>query len=98
MKTRTRNGEPRTPMGKAARALLEKRRRETVAMLESCGVDPRDIPMDAYMSREGTRVRLERFVRHPETGNVIFSVAEMRDRRTEFVIEPKVIPQWIPSN
>lgn len=35
------------------RALLEKRKQETLAMLESCGVDPRTIPLWPEIWREG---------------------------------------------
>lgn len=75
------------------RALLEKRKQETLAMLESCGVDPRTIPLWPDIWREGRYVHLERFM-YTESGQI------RRDDYgvmiEEFAIEPEGIPGWIP--
>jgi hypothetical protein len=77
----------------AVAKLLERRRGEANLMLESCGIDPRTVPLWPEIWREGSRVHLERFM-YDERG---------RPRRDdhdwmfeEFTIEPDRIPHWIP--
>ena len=82
-----------TWMATAALRLLERRRREAVAMLKSCGVDPHAVPLWPEIWREGSRVHLERFMftqdgtlRRDDYGPMV----------EEFTIEPEDIPDWIP--
>lgn len=74
--------------------LRERRRHESIAMLQSCGVDPRMIPLWTDMWREGKVVYVERFM-FDEKGK------PRRDDHglmtEEFAIEPDVVPDWIPS-
>lgn len=79
-------------MSDAARALLEKRRADVLAMLASCGVDPTDVPLWPEIWRDGDGVHIDRFMR-TEDGRL---------RRDDFgfmveesVIQPTVIPDWI---
>jgi hypothetical protein len=86
----------RARMADAAQALLDKRRAEAIVMLESCGVRPKDVPLDVDFWRIGPRVFLEQFVRDDETGNI-----RVRKDRTgvmveAFWIEPQTVPDWIP--
>lgn len=73
--------------------LMEQRRRESVTMLKSCGVDPATVPLWTDMWREGQQVHIERFMfdeggrlRRDDHGLMI----------EEFTIEPDVVPDWIP--
>lgn len=81
----------------AAQRLLEKRRIETVAMLESCGISPRDVPYDSDLLRDGSRVELDLFVRDSATKQIRFDSILRAPVVTRIVIEPEVIPSWIPS-
>lgn len=83
-------------MVEAALALLEKRKREVVVMLESCEVRPRDVPLWTELRREGAVVHLERYVRDPESGNIRLEKPGVPEIE-EFAISPNVIPGWIPS-
>lgn len=80
-------------MADAARALLMKRQREAVQMLESCGIEPRTVPLWPEIWREGPYVYLERFmftedgrIRRDDYGPMV----------EEFSIEPDRVPDWIP--
>jgi len=77
----------------AAVRLLERRRQEVNAMLRSCGVDPRTVPLWPEIWREGDVVHIDRFM-FDGRGRV------RRDNRGVMVEEceicPDVIPDWIP--
>jgi hypothetical protein len=87
----------RTLLRDAAQRLLAKRRSETARMLESCGIPLRDIPYDTDLRREGSKVELERFVRDSATGQIRFDSVQRAPVVTRVVVEPAVIPDWIPS-
>ena len=80
-------------MADALRALLLKRKWETVDMLESCGVDPRTVPLWPDMWREGPVIHVDQFM-YNEHG------VPRRDDRGwmlgEISIQPERIPDWIP--
>lgn len=88
----------RALMRDAARRLLEKRRVETVEMLESCGVPPRDIPFDADLRRTESGVELDRFVRDFASGNIRFDSIQRIPMVARIIIRPERIPDWIPFN
>lgn len=78
----------------AVMRLRERRRQEAIAMLRSCGVDPRTVPLGADMWREGRVVYIERFM-FDEKGK---PRRDDHDLMTEeFAIEPDFVPDWIPS-
>jgi len=77
----------------AAAKLLERRKQETVAMLKSCGVDPRTVPLWPDIWREGPYVYIERYM-FTESGQIRRD--DYGPMIEEFAIEPDVIPSWIP--
>jgi hypothetical protein len=82
------------PMLEAAKALLLQRRQETIAMLESCGVDPRTVPLWPDIWREGPVVYVDRYMYDER------SIPRRDDHEwmiEEFPIRPERIPDWIPS-
>jgi hypothetical protein len=90
------DGMPRTPLGKAARKLLDKRHREIIEMLNSCGIAPEDVPYGTEMTRKGKKVRLERFVRSQKDGRILFNT-DLTYKSERVSIEPETIPAWIPA-
>jgi hypothetical protein len=82
----------RTEVSESVRALLEKRRKDVLAMLASCGVDPMAIPRWPEIWRDEEGIHIDRYMR-TEDGRL---------RRDDFgfmveesVIQPTVIPDWI---
>lgn len=74
------------------RALLEKRRREVLAMLASCDVNPRDIPLWPEIWREEDGVHIDRYMRN-EHGSI--RKDDIGPMVEEAVISPAFVPDWI---
>lgn len=76
--------------------LTARRRGDLVALLESCGIDPDDIPSATAIGRQGSRIFLERIVRGWD-GTILRD--EMGVSRVErFSVKPPdggQIPDWI---
>jgi hypothetical protein len=74
----------------------EDRIRDVVALLKSCGVNPKDVPRDTEISLVDDEVFLERFVRN---WNGAIAVDDKRQvARTEgFSVKPppELIPDWL---
>lgn len=82
-----------TWMATALQRLLMQRRGDIIEMLNSCGVDPYTIPLWPEIWREGQRVHLDRYMLTEGGGIRRGSFGPMVE---EFVIEPDLIPSWIP--
>lgn len=86
----------RARIATAVLRLMEARRGEVAAMLESCGISPRDVPLDSAVWRDGPRIRMERFVRDEETGNIRLCEDGAWVMVEDFSFEPDWVPDWIP--
>lgn len=77
--------------------LTDAQRRQVVRMLDSCGVDPGDIPIDTTFRRVDGGLVLEKFIRD-ESGRI----AVRQDGRgpvcEEIEIRPclDLVPDWLP--
>jgi hypothetical protein len=78
-------------------ALTNEWRREAVAMLHACNIDPNHIPMGTPFRRVGDSVFLDKFVLSPE-GNILIDPELQETVVEEIEIRPPahLIPDWIP--
>lgn len=76
--------------------LAEDRISDVVAMLKSCGVNPKDVPRDTEISIVEDEVFLERFIRG-WTGAIVFDDKRQTARTEGFSIKPppELIPDWL---
>lgn len=86
----------RVRLASDVRALHEKRRQDVIGILKTSGASLNGVPFNTRIWRSGTRVHLERFVPHAETGNPVWRDDQTGPVVEEFFIEPDHIPDWIP--
>lgn len=86
-------------MSKDYEELSKAQRRQIVRMLESCGIEPKDVPVDTPFRRSGESVYLEVFIRG-EDGRIRISTDGQSPACKEIEIRPRpeLVPDWVPGD